>query len=115
MLQYEGAFVVTKASGFLALSHNVIAGPTDPPPSETEYRSRGVVIAVRKQYVGSWGDCERDAVGRALAATTQLISGATILIVGVCGPTGACLPGFRYNPRLLRDEQVETVFLTQEI
>ena len=65
----------------------------------------GVVLAVRKEYLGEWSLVQHDEVGRGLAGNLTLQSGMVLRVVGVYGPSGASLPGFDSVAERVADER----------
>ena len=100
--------------GYSAISHNVSQERQSEHGDNLDYRAVGVVIAVRKEYIGTWEHIEKDEAGRAVAATLLTSTGTTTLIVGVYGPTGACLPDFTGNQSQVRVERSLVEFLQHQ-
>ena len=89
-------------AGFLALSHGCDADlPRGQDPAHyclvQQMWAVGVVLAVRKDYLGSWSAVQRDSAGRGLAGNLTLQNGVVLRVIGVYGPSGASLPGFESN------------------
>jgi hypothetical protein len=89
-------------AGFLALSHGCDADlPRGQDPAHyclvQQMWAVGVVLAVRKDYIGSWSAVQRDSAGRGLAGNLTLQNGVVLRVIGVYGPSGASLPGFESN------------------
>ena len=108
------------AAGFSAVSHNRdwdspagrarLEQPTDTIGSG----AGGVILAVRRSVVAAWDEVRRDADGRALAANLLLADGAVVRVIGVYGPTGACLPSFASSREGLAAEARLVLFVAQE-
>ena len=86
-------------SGYRAISHG--SGDALPRSSVAEYAGLhdelavGVVLAVRKDFLGVWSAVHRDNAGRGLAGNLILQNGLALRVIGVYGPTawmtgGAC-------------------------
>ena len=96
-------------AGFLALSHGCDADlPRGQDPAHyclvQQMWAVGVVLAVRKDYLGSWSAVQRDSAGRGLAGNLTLQNGVVLRVIGVYGPSGASLPGFESNGARLAAE-----------
>lgn len=96
-------------AGFLALSHGCDADlPRGQDPAHyclvQQMWAVGVVLAVRKDYIGSWSAVQRDSAGRGLAGNLTLQNGVVLRVIGVYGPSGASLPGFETNGARLAAE-----------
>ena len=99
--------------GFVGISHNV--DPMTPTSSQAPSpMSSGIIIAVRKDYVGNWQQVARDSDGRALAGTLLKDDGAAIRVVGVYGPTGATSASFDHDARALSQEQRLVEFVSSQ-
>ena len=89
-------------AGFLSLSHGCDAGlPRGQDPAHyclvQQMWAVGVVLAVRKDYLGNWSAVQRDSAGHGLARNLTLQNGVVLRVIGVYGPSGASLPGFASN------------------
>ncbi|CAE7204852.1 unnamed protein product [Symbiodinium sp. CCMP2592] len=99
--------------GYLGISHNV--DPTTPTSLQAPSpMSSGIIIAVRKDYIGNWQQVTRDSNGRALAGTLLKDDGAAIRVVGVYGPTGATSDSFDQDARALSQERNLVEFVSHQ-
>ena len=98
--------------GYIAVSHNVTADE-DLRASDVTHgpQAAGVIIAVRRSYVGEWTKVEKDLAGRAVAGNLVMADGTTLRIVGVYGPTGAWHRSFESSATRVRDERALVQFV----
>ena len=104
-------------AGFRTISHNcsplrscVGSGSNQPCPMAS-----GIIIAVRSEFVGNWEDVTFDREGRVVAGNLSLVSGVVARVLGVYGPSGACLPTFTSDSSQVAAEEAATTCLEAEI
>ncbi|CAE7242441.1 unnamed protein product [Symbiodinium sp. CCMP2592] len=99
--------------GYFGISHNM------DPTAHTSSRapspmSSGIIIAVRKDYVGHWQHVTKDSDGRAQFGTLLKDDGAAIGVVGVYGPTGATSASFDQDASALAQERRLVEFVSNQ-
>ena len=83
--------------GYVAIANGV-------KPAADSPLANGVVLAVRKDLLGTWESVDKDEAGRGVAGTLVATDGVEYRVVGVYGVAGASLPGFESSPNRLRAE-----------
>lgn len=109
-VQHAKALQGLWSAGYLALSHG---GADEVPRGQSvpgfaslyQLWAVGVVLAVRKDVLGSWSVVQQDCAGRGLAGNLTLANGIVLRVIGVYGPSGASLPGFDSMAERVSDER----------
>ena len=118
--QHTQAVAGMLEAGYIAVSHNAsdLHRETDVATGAAAGlhgpRAAGVILAVKRSYVGGWSSVAFGPLGRALAGTLVLEDGASLRVLGLYGVTGACNTNFLSLPSSVIAEQRVNAFVQDQ-